>query len=86
MRAAVLVGTGVTKVVPASAEKASAVVAELPKAEADAPPVPEGPAATADGQQGSAARPKGRKSGRPGKAESEGEDGGQAWEKAEVAV
>jgi hypothetical protein len=67
-------------------EKASAVETEPARAKAAAPPVQEGPAATTDGQQESAARPKGRKSGRQGKAESEGEDSGQAREKAEFAV
>ena len=69
---AVQVGADVTKVVPASAEKASAVVAEPPKAEA-APavgPQPEEPAVAAESQQGSAAKP--RKRCRPKKAEGEG--------------
>jgi len=71
MRATVQVGTGVTKVVPASAENASAVEAEPPRAEA-APPVQEGPAVAAESQLGSAARPEGRKSDRSKKAKSEG--------------
>jgi replication factor C large subunit len=71
---AVLVGAGVTEAVQDSAEKASAVVAEPPKVEA-APPVgpqPMEPVVTAESQLGSAAKPEGRKRGRPKKAESEG--------------
>ena len=59
----------------ASAEKASVVEAEPPKAEPVAPavgPKPEEPAAAAGGPEGSAAKPEGRKRGRPKKAESEG--------------
>ena len=48
MRAAVLVGTSVTKVVQAMAEKASAVEAEPPRAKAAAQPVPEEPAVAAE--------------------------------------
>jgi len=55
---AVQVGADVTKVVPASAEKASDVETEPPRAVA------------AESQPGSAAKP--RKRGRPKKAESEG--------------
>ncbi len=55
MRARCQVGTDVTEAVLASAENASAVETEPARAEA---------AATADGQQGSAARPEGRKRGR----------------------
>jgi len=65
----------VTKVVPASAEKASDVEA--------APaigPQPEEPAATADGQQGSVARREGSKRGRPKTGEERGESEGQARE------
>jgi hypothetical protein len=62
-------GADMTKVVPASAENASAVEAAPPRAKADAPPVPEEPATTADGQQGIAARPEARKRGRSKKAE-----------------
>jgi replication factor C large subunit len=72
---AVLVGAKVTKVVPASAEKSSAVVAEPPKAGPATQPVgpqPEEPVATAGGPEGSAARLEGRKRSRPKKAESEG--------------
>jgi replication factor C large subunit len=70
---AVLVGADVTKVVPVSAEKASVVEAEPPKAEPVAPavgPQPEEPAVAAESQPGSEAKP--RKRGRPKKAESEG--------------
>jgi replication factor C large subunit len=71
---AVQVGAGVTEVVQASAEKASAVRAELPRSEA-APavgPMPEETAAAPESQPGSATKPEGRKRGRPKKAESEG--------------
>jgi len=69
---AVQVGADVTGVVPASAEKASAVETEPHKAEAAAPPVQEEPAVAAESQPGSVARPEGRKRGRPKKAVSEG--------------
>jgi hypothetical protein len=71
---AVQVGAGVTEAVQASAEKVSAVKVEPLKAEV-APPVgpkPEETMEAADRQQGSAAKPEGRKRGRPKKAESEG--------------
>jgi hypothetical protein len=67
------VGADVTKVVPASAEKASDVEAEPPRAEPVAPavgPQPEEAAVAAERPEGSAAKP--RKRGRPKKAESEG--------------
>jgi hypothetical protein len=60
MRASVLVGADVTKVVQVSAENASAVEAAPPKVEAAVPavgPQPEEPAAAAESQQGSAAKP-----------------------------
>jgi|GEM_PF-3492082 len=67
----VQVGADVTKVVPASAEKAIAVVAEPPKVEPVAPAVGPLPEATAaESQPGSATKP--RKRGRPKKVESEG--------------
>jgi replication factor C large subunit len=72
----VQVGAEVTKVVQVSTEKSSAVVAEPPRPEPVAPavgPQPEEPAAaTAEGQVATAAKPEGRKRGRPKKAESEG--------------
>jgi hypothetical protein len=64
----VQVGAGVTEVVQVSVEKA--VEAEPLKAEAFAPPVLKEPAATAESQPGSAAKPP--KRGRPKKAEGEG--------------
>jgi replication factor C large subunit len=72
---AVQVGAEVTKVAQVSTEKSNVVVAEPPKAGPATQPVgpkPEDPAATAEGLEGSAARPEGRKRGRPKKAESEG--------------
>ncbi len=71
---AVQVGAGVAEAVQASGGKASAVVSEPPKAEAvpAVGPQPEEPAAAAESQPGSAAKPEGRKRGRPKKAESEG--------------
>jgi hypothetical protein len=71
----VQVSTGVTEAVQASNDVASAVVAESPKAEPVAPavePLPEEPVVAAESQPGSAAKPEGRKRGRPKKAESEG--------------
>jgi len=67
---AVLVGASVTKVVQVSAEKASAVEAEPPKAEAVPLVGPQPETTAAESQQESAAKP--RKRGRPKKAESEG--------------
>jgi len=61
----------VTEAVQASAENASAVVAEPLMVEA-APPVQEEPVVAAESQPGSGAKPEGRKRGRPKKAESEG--------------
>jgi replication factor C large subunit len=68
---AVQVGAGVAEGAKVKAEKASAVVVEPKRAEA-APPVQEEPAIVAETQPGSAAKPEGRKRGRPKKAESEG--------------
>jgi replication factor C large subunit len=68
---AVQVGVGLTGAVPDRAEESSVVEVEPPKAEA-APAV--GPEAEATvGEQETAAKPEGRKRGRPKKAESEGE-------------
>jgi replication factor C large subunit len=68
---AVQVGAGVTEAVQASAEKA---VVEPPRTEASPAggPQPEEPVAAPESQPGSAAKPEGRKRGRPKKAESEG--------------
>jgi hypothetical protein len=71
---AVRVGAGMTEAVQASAENSSVVVEKPPRTEA-APavgPQSEEPVATAESQPGSAAKPEGRKRGRPKKAESEG--------------
>ncbi len=71
---AVQVGAGVAGAVQASAENVSAVQAESIREEA-APPVgpqPEETMEAADRQLGSAAKPEGRKRGRPKKVESEG--------------
>jgi hypothetical protein len=86
MRAAVLVGAGVTKVVPDSAENASYVETEPPRAEAAAPPMQEEPAVAVGRQEGSVARREGRKSGRPKKEENEGKAEAKPGKTAEVAV
>jgi len=72
---AVQVGADVTGPVQANADMASAVVAVQPQTETAEPavgPQPEEPVAAAEGLEGSAAKPEGRKRGRPKKAESEG--------------
>jgi replication factor C large subunit len=68
------VGAGVAEAVKVKADEASAVGTEPKRADA-APavgPQPEEPAKAAESQPGSAAKPEGRKRGRPKKAESEG--------------
>jgi hypothetical protein len=74
MRAAVLVGADVTEAMPASAENASDVETESPRAEAAQPvgPLPEEPAAAAGGPEGNTAKLEGCKRGRQKKAESDG--------------
>ncbi|MDD2755330.1 MAG: replication factor C large subunit [Methanothrix sp.] len=85
---AVQVGASVAGAVIASAEKVSAVQAKPLKVEA-APPVgpqPEETTEAADRQPGSAAKPEGRKRGRPKKAESEGKAAAKATGKRQKSL
>ncbi len=67
-----LVGAEVTEAVQASAEKSSETEPLKVEAAPAVGPQPEEPAAAAESQQGSVAKPEGCKRGRPKKAESEG--------------